>query len=73
MFLIIIDGGDPPQGPAIGNPMGARALYLYQVRWTWRSHGAIHPRMIGEKTTAGCICLLNIEVIHLACRSERGW
>ncbi|MFO0990885.1 MAG: L,D-transpeptidase [Hyphomicrobiales bacterium] len=49
------------------NPMGARALYLYQgdVDTVIRIHGAIKSDMIGKKTTAGCISLLNIEIIHL--------
>jgi lipoprotein-anchoring transpeptidase ErfK/SrfK len=56
------------------NPMGARALYLYQgdVDTVIRIHGAIKPDMIGRKTTAGCISLLNIEVIHLYDQVEIG-
>jgi lipoprotein-anchoring transpeptidase ErfK/SrfK len=56
------------------NPMGARALYLYQgeVDTVIRIHGAIGPELIGKKTTAGCISLLNIEVIHLYDRVEIG-
>lgn len=56
------------------NPMGARALYLYQgeVDTVIRIHGAISPDMIGKKITAGCISLLNIEVIHLYDRVELG-
>jgi lipoprotein-anchoring transpeptidase ErfK/SrfK len=54
-----------PGGP--GNPMGARALYLYQgdVDTVIRIHGAIKPSLIGKTVTAGCIALLNIDVIHL--------
>ncbi len=50
-----------------GNPMGARALYLYQgeVDTVIRIHGAIKPSLIGKKTTAGCISLINIDIIHL--------
>ena len=50
-----------------GNPMGARALYLYQgdVDTTYRIHGSIKPSDIGRTVTAGCISLLNIDVIHL--------
>jgi lipoprotein-anchoring transpeptidase ErfK/SrfK len=50
-----------------GNPLGARALYLYQgdIDTQIRIHGAILPDMIGKKTTAGCISLLNIDMIHL--------
>jgi lipoprotein-anchoring transpeptidase ErfK/SrfK len=57
-----------------GNPMGAWALYLYQgeVDTVIRIHGAIRPDMIGKKITAGCIGLLNIEVIHLYDRVEIG-
>ena len=56
------------------NPMGARALYLYQgeVDTVIRIHGAIKPSMIGKKTTAGCISLLNVDVIHLYERVELG-
>jgi lipoprotein-anchoring transpeptidase ErfK/SrfK len=61
-----------PGGP--GNPMGARALYLYQgdVDTVYRIHGAIKPSLIGRFGTAGCISLLNIDVIHLYDRVEIG-
>jgi lipoprotein-anchoring transpeptidase ErfK/SrfK len=54
-----------PGGP--DNPMGARALYLYQgdVDTINRIHGAAKPSEIGSKKTAGCIGMLNIDVIHL--------
>ncbi len=56
------------------NPMGARALYLYQgeIDTQIRIHGAILPDMIGKRSTAGCIGLLNIDVIHLYDRVEIG-
>ena len=56
------------------NPMGARALYLYQgdVDTVIRIHGAIKPSLIGKKTTAGCISLINIDIIHLYERVELG-
>jgi lipoprotein-anchoring transpeptidase ErfK/SrfK len=56
------------------NPMGARALYLYQgdVDTVIRIHGAIKPDVIGKKITAGCISLLNIEIIHLYDRVDIG-
>jgi lipoprotein-anchoring transpeptidase ErfK/SrfK len=56
------------------NPMGARALYLYQgeVDTVIRIHGTLKPSMIGKKVTAGCIGLLNIDVIHLYDRVELG-
>ncbi|MFZ5672123.1 MAG: L,D-transpeptidase [Pseudomonadota bacterium] len=56
------------------NPMGARALYLYQgeVDTVIRIHGAVKPTLIGKKTTAGCISLINIDVIHLYDRVQLG-
>jgi lipoprotein-anchoring transpeptidase ErfK/SrfK len=56
------------------NPMGARALYLYQgdVDTQIRIHGAILPDMIGKRSTAGCISLINVDVIHLYNRVEIG-
>jgi lipoprotein-anchoring transpeptidase ErfK/SrfK len=49
------------------NPMGARALYLYQgeIDTVIRIHGAVKPTLIGKKTTAGCISLINVDIIHL--------
>ena len=49
------------------NPMGARALYLYQgdVDTVYRIHGSHDPKLIGRKATAGCFGLLNIDVIDL--------
>jgi lipoprotein-anchoring transpeptidase ErfK/SrfK len=54
-----------PGGP--DNPMGARAMYLYQgeVDTINRIHGAATPAQIGSKKTAGCVGMLNIDVIHL--------
>jgi lipoprotein-anchoring transpeptidase ErfK/SrfK len=47
--------------------MGARALYLYQgdVDTIYRIHGTHSPKLIGQKKTAGCFGLLNIDIIHL--------
>ena len=65
-----IDG--MPGGP--DNPMGARAMYLYQgdVDTINRIHGAAKPTEVGRKVTAGCIGLLNVDVIHLYDRVEIG-
>jgi lipoprotein-anchoring transpeptidase ErfK/SrfK len=61
-----------PGGP--GNPMGARALYLYQgdVDTINRIHGSAKSSEIGSKKTAGCIAMLNIDVIHLYDRVALG-
>jgi lipoprotein-anchoring transpeptidase ErfK/SrfK len=51
----------------LDNPMGARALYLYQgeVDTINRIHGSAKPTEIGSKKTAGCFGMLNIDIIHL--------
>ncbi len=61
-----------PGGPE--NPMGARALYLYQgnVDTINRIHGAAKTSEVGRKVTAGCIGMLNADVIHLYDRVEIG-
>jgi len=48
------------------NPMGARAKYLFQgkVDTINRIHGGAKPSQIEDKTTVGCIGMLNIDVIH---------
>lgn len=61
-----------PGGP--DNPMGARALYLYQgdVDTIYRIHGTHDPKLIGRKATAGCFALLNSDIIHLYDRVSLG-
>lgn len=57
-----------------GNPLGARALYLYEGgRDTlYRIHGTNDPRSIGLATSSGCIRMLNEEVIDLYNRANMG-
>jgi lipoprotein-anchoring transpeptidase ErfK/SrfK len=54
-----------PGGPE--NPLGARALYLYQGgRDTlYRIHGGGRPASLGKATSSGCIRLLDHDVIDL--------
>ena len=54
-----------PGGP--GNPLGARALYLFQNgRDTYfRIHGTTAPRSIGRSVSNGCIRMLNEHVEDL--------
>ncbi|MEM9550897.1 MAG: L,D-transpeptidase [Pseudomonadota bacterium] len=49
------------------NPLGARALYLFQngVDTYFRIHGTIQPRTIGTAASNGCIRMLNEHVIDL--------
>jgi lipoprotein-anchoring transpeptidase ErfK/SrfK len=49
------------------NPMGARAMYLYKgkVDTVNRIHGAAKFDDIGKKNTAGCIGMLDGDIVHL--------
>ena len=55
------------QKSGLDNPLGARALYLYQGgRDTlFRIHGTNEPWTIGQQVSSGCIRLLNEEVLDL--------
>jgi lipoprotein-anchoring transpeptidase ErfK/SrfK len=65
---------DQPMPGGKGNPLGARALYLFQgdQDTLFRIHGTPRPRGIGKKVTSGCIRMINIDVIHLYERVEIG-
>lgn len=58
----------------IDNPLGARALYLFQNgRDTlYRLHGTNDPTSIGQDVSSGCIRLLNHDVIDLYQRVPTG-
>jgi lipoprotein-anchoring transpeptidase ErfK/SrfK len=57
--------GGMPGGPQ--NPLGARALYLYQGdRDTlYRLHGTSDPSSIGTAVSSGCVRLFNHDIIDL--------
>ncbi|MGQ7790910.1 L,D-transpeptidase [Faunimonas sp. B44] len=59
-------------GPA--NPLGARALYLYQGRkdTLYRIHGTAEVASIGRAVSSGCVRLLNADVIDLYNRVPLG-
>lgn len=67
----VAKGGMPP-GP--GNPMGARALYLFDngVDTLYRIHGDASPRELGKAVSSGCIRMLNQDVIDLYDRAIHG-
>jgi lipoprotein-anchoring transpeptidase ErfK/SrfK len=58
-----------PGGP--DNPLGARALYLYQGNrdTLYRIHGTAEPWTIGTNVSSGCIRLLNEEIADLYLRT----
>ena len=51
----------------LDNPLGARALYLYQNGndTLFRIHGTTEPLSIGTKASSGCIRMVNQDVIEL--------
>ena len=59
-------------GPA--NPLGARALYLYQGNkdTLYRIHGTNQPEYIGQAISSGCIRMTNEDVIDLFDRVREG-
>ena len=63
--LKIADAGVREAG--IDNPLGARALYLYQGNrdTLFRIHGTNEPWSIGEQVSSGCVRMLNEDVADL--------
>ena len=49
------------------NPLGARALYLWQGNkdTLFRIHGTVEPWTIGSSVSSGCIRMINQDVIDL--------
>jgi lipoprotein-anchoring transpeptidase ErfK/SrfK len=58
----------------LDNPLGARALYLYQGNrdTLYRLHGTGDPRSIGRAVSSGCVRLLNHDIIDLHSRTPIG-
>jgi lipoprotein-anchoring transpeptidase ErfK/SrfK len=53
--------------PGLRNPLGARALYLFQDGRDslYRIHGTNEPWSIGQSVSSGCIRMINQDVIDL--------
>ncbi|MBZ6077861.1 L,D-transpeptidase [Microvirga puerhi] len=64
--------GGMPAG--LGNPLGARALYLYKngQDTLYRIHGTSEPWSIGESVSSGCIRMFNQDIIDLFSRVPTG-
>jgi lipoprotein-anchoring transpeptidase ErfK/SrfK len=62
-----LDGG-------MENPLGARALYLFQGNkdTLFRIHGTNEPKTIGKAVSSGCIRMLDSDVIDLYGRVAKG-
>ncbi len=56
------------------NPLGARALYLYQGNQDtlYRIHGTNQPEYIGQSVSSGCIRMTNADAIDLFDRVKPG-
>jgi lipoprotein-anchoring transpeptidase ErfK/SrfK len=56
------------------NPLGARALYLYEggKDTLYRIHGTNQPEYIGQAISSGCIRMTNEDVIDLYDRARMG-
>ncbi|WP_434058443.1 L,D-transpeptidase [Coralliovum pocilloporae] len=67
----IRNGGMPP---GLRNPLGARALYIFQngVDTLYRLHGTNEPHSIGKAVSSGCVRLVNQDVIDLYNRVKPG-
>ncbi|WP_157014191.1 L,D-transpeptidase [Mesorhizobium xinjiangense] len=64
-------GGMPP---GLTNPLGARALYLFNRNGDtgYRLHGTPEWNSIGKAMSSGCIRLMNQDIIDLYNRAEVG-
>ena len=62
------------QPGGIDNPLGARALYIFQNgRDTlYRIHGTPEPWTIGKNVSSGCVRLMNQDIIDLFSRVATG-
>ncbi|MEW6642093.1 MAG: L,D-transpeptidase [Pseudomonadota bacterium] len=65
-----IEGLPQQVAGGIDNPLGARALYLYQGNkdTLFRIHGTNQPEYIGASISSGCIRMTNEDVIDLYSR-----
>lgn len=63
-----------PLAGAYDNPLGARALYLYQDNHDtlYRIHGTNEPSEIGQAVSSGCIRMRDLDVIDLYNRARVG-
>ena len=61
-------------GPGLSNPLGARALYLFNKGGDsgYRLHGTPEWNSIGKAMSSGCIRLINQDIIDLYNRAEVG-
>lgn len=67
--------GDEGMKPGLNNPLGARALYLFNEKGQdtlFRLHGTPEWNSIGTAASSGCIRLMNQDIIDLYSRVRPG-
>ncbi|WP_185983627.1 L,D-transpeptidase [Aureimonas mangrovi] len=62
------------QAPGLNNPLGARALYLFQngEDTLYRLHGTPEYWTIGRAVSSGCVRFMNHDIIDLYDRAQNG-
>ena len=67
----IANGG---MAPGLSNPLGARAMYIFQngEDTLYRLHGSPEWQSIGKAVSSGCVRLMNQDVIDLYDRVKQG-
>lgn len=67
----IANGG---MDPGLNNPLGARALYIFQngEDTLYRIHGTPEWWTIGKSVSSGCVRMFNQDVIDLHDRAPNG-
>lgn len=66
---------DDGQEPGLSNPLGARALYLFDKNGKdtlYRIHGSPEWQSIGTAASSGCIRMMNQDIIDLYARVSPG-
>lgn len=65
--LAIYSADNGGMQPGLSNPLGARALYIFQgnVDTLYRIHGTPEAFSIGKAVSSGCVRLLNQDIIDL--------
>lgn len=60
--------------PGLTNPLGARALYIFQngVDTLYRIHGSPEWWTIGKSVSSGCVRMINQDVVDLYNRVQNG-
>ena len=60
--------------PGLDNPLGARALYIFQdgQDTLYRLHGSPEWNSIGKSVSSGCVRLMNQDIIDLYDRVPEG-